>query len=66
MALNGRVYLVQVVESVMSVPKSLEQAVHTPPTESVLRSGTLTRTALSAVDEPFFAQNVMLLYLEAL
>ena len=66
MALNGKVYLVQAVASVMSVPKSLEQAVQIPATESVLRSGTLTRTLLSAVDTPFFAQNVMLLYLEAL
>ncbi len=55
MLLSGIVYLVQVVVSVMSVPKSFAHAVQTPPTGSVLRSGIFTRTALLAVEEPFFA-----------
>jgi len=66
MLLNGIVNLVQVVVRLMSAPKSLEQAVHTPPTGSVLRSGIFTRTTLPAVAEPFFAQNEMLVYAPAL
>lgn len=52
---NGIVNLVQVVVRVRSLPKSFEQAVQTPPTGSVLRSGTFTRTAEVAPLEPFLA-----------
>jgi len=55
MLAKGIVNLVQVVVSVRSLPKSFEQAVHTPPTGSVLRSGTFTRTDAVALLEPFLA-----------
>jgi len=55
MLLKRIVYFVQVVVSVRSAPKSFEQEVQTPPVASVLRSGTFTRTALLAVDEPSLA-----------
>src|SRR4051812_42922564 len=64
MALNGTTYCFHSVVSVRSAPKSLKHSVQTPPSGSVLASGTLRRT-FPVESAPRLAQKLTPVYLEA-